>query len=300
MDGKGIEIAILDTGIFRDHEVFESKGEDQIDGHNFVDGDPLESWHSKPETHATAVAATAAGNEYSSVKGPCPGGIAPSAKLYICRVYNKNKTKWKWIIDALDHLIEIKQKSTKDHPRIDIVVMSFRLGRMVTDIETRLQQLANLGVVLVAAGGNSGPRPDDAFFPASNNHVISVGALDEHGGHIASFSSAHCHIYAPGKSMYVPSVTSKTDVRLVSGTSFAAPILGGFLALLLQSANNSKNTVVIEKCHSINFLNTLLRNHKLVRDGKLWYAHEVVQSLQDDPNYIVKLVEKKYGYEVYK
>ena len=170
-------------------------------------------------------------------------------------------------------------------------------GSLKTEVAGKLKELADLGIVLVAAGGNSGPRPDDTDFPASDIHVISVGALDKEVGGKTSFSSAHCHVYAPGESVYVPSVVnqSTTAVCPVNGTSFAAPILGGFLALLLQSAYNSKNTNVIEKCHTINFLNTLLRDHKLVRDYKLWYAHEVIRDLQDDPSYIVKLVERKHG-----
>ena len=91
---------------------------------------------------------------------------------------------------------------------------------------------------------------------------------------------------------------SATDVCPVDGTSFAAPILGGFLALLLQSANNSNKASVIEKCHDINFLNTLLRDHKLVRDDKLWYAHEVLERLQNDPSYIIELVKAQYGDQI--
>ena len=291
-----MEIAVLDSGIYLHHEVFQSKGENQIGGCNFVIGDPPHSWYDKPELHGTAVAAIAAGNMYSSPSGQCTGGIAPSAKLYICRVYSHNETKWEWIISALDHLIDLKQKS-KD--RIDVIVMSFGCQPKVAQVEDRLKKLADLGVVLVAAGGNSGPRPDDTDFPASDIHVISVGALDKKVGSKTRFSSAHCHVYAPGESVCVPSVInqSTTDVCYVDGTSFAAPILGGFLALLLESANNnvSNSTFVIEKCHDINFLNTLLKDHKLVRDYKLWYAHEVVENLQDDPGYIEKLVERKYG-----
>ena len=177
------------------------------------------------------------------------------------------KNKSEWIISALDHLIDLKQNS---NDRINMVVMSFGCQPIVTQVVGKLEELADLGVVLVAACGNSGPRPDDTDFPASDIHVISVGALDKRVGSKISFSSAHCHVYAPGECVYVPSVINQsiTDVCHVDGTSFAAPILGGFLALLLESANNnvSNSTFVIEKCHDINFLNTLLKDHKLVRD----------------------------------
>lgn len=297
MNGKGVEIVILDSGIFLEHGVFASKREGRIDGHNFVSNDPPDSWHTKPELHGTAMAAIVAGNEYSSSKGPCVGGIAPSANLYICRIFSQGETTMLQNISALNHLINLKQES-KD--RVDVIVMSFGKQQKDTEIEKKLKRLADLGVVLVAAGGNDGPRPDDTFFPSSDNHVISVGALDENGGYKTNFSATHCHVYAPGESIIAPSLAnnSTTDVCPVDGTSFAAPILAGFLALLLQSANNSGNDFVINKCHDINFLNTLLRDHKLVKDDKLWYANEVVQRLQDDPSFIVKLVKDQYGNEV--
>ena len=147
-----------------------------------------------------------------------------------------------------------------------------------------LKKLADLGVVLVAAGGNSGPRPDDTDFPASDIHVISVGALDKKLVVKPDFRQPTV-TFMLLENQCVPSVInqSTTDVCHVDGTSFAAPILGGFLALLLESANNkvSNSTFVIEKCHDINFLNTLFKDHKLVRDYKLWYAHEVVEKLQE-------------------
>ena len=296
-----MEIAILDSGIYRYHEVFQSKGEDQIDGCNFVVGDHPHSWYTKPELHGTAVAAVAAGKRYNSPRGPCTGGIAPSAKLYVCRIYSRKETKSEWIISALDHLIDLKRNS-KD--RINIVVMPFGRPLKESDVEDRLKQLEDLRVVLVASGGNTGPRPDDVLFPASDNHVISVGALDVYGGYKTKLSADNCHIYAPGESVYVPFVPSDvvngstTDVCPIDGTSIAAPILGGFLALLLQSAYNSKNPDVIEKCHTINFLNTQLKDHELVKDGKLWYADRFLQRLQNDRKYIVELVKAQYGNEI--
>lgn len=299
MNGSGVEIAILDSGIFVDHEVLRSKGEGQIRGHNFVSNDPDQfSWYTKPELHGTALAAILAGNEYSSPSGPCLGGIAPSAKLYVCRIFSGNETKSEWIISALKHLIDLKQKS---RDRIDMVVMSFGQQHKESKIEKKLTRLANMGVVLVASGGNDGPRSDESCFPSSNSNVISVGALDKYGNK-TNFSADHCHIYAPGESIYVPSVVreSKTDVCPVDGTSFAAPLLGGFLALLLQSANNSNNAFVINKFHDIEFLSGLVKSHLLVNHGKLWYAHEVLQRLQNEPSHIVELVEKQYGAEVHK
>ena len=112
-------------------------------------------------------------------------------------------------------------------------------------------------------------------------------------GSVAQYSARYCRIYAPGTSILVPSVRdirSITDVCKQSGTSFAAPMLAGFLALLLQSANE----YIVKKYHDINFLNTLLRDHTFVSNGKL---NRVVQDIQNNPKTIVTLVQAHYPHD---
>ena len=299
LEGKDVEIAVLDSGIHLHHEIFQSKGPDMIQGRSFVQGeDPEMTWFTKPELHGTAVSAVAAGNKYRSASGPCTGGIAPSAKLYICRVFSRKSFRWEWMIDALNHLINLKKESGD---RIDIVVMSFGSKYSNSGVERKLKDLADLGVVIVAAGGNRGNKIDDADFPAKHNSVISVGALDLDGS-VAEYTVTGCHIFAPGTSVLVPSVCnlqSLTDVCKQNGTSFAAPMLAGFLALLLQCAKESPPDVrryIVEKYHDINFLNTLLRDDRFVRERKFEFASRVIQDLQNDPKGIVTLVQAHYPF----
>ena len=109
----------------------------------------------------TAVSVVAAGNNYSSTSGPCTGGIAPLAKLYICRIFSGKSFRWEWMIDALNHLLDLKKNSGD---RINIVVLSFGSRYSNSDVENKLKELADLGVVIVAAGGNHGTSRDDEDF----------------------------------------------------------------------------------------------------------------------------------------
>ena len=212
LQGQGTEIAVLDTGILLTHEVFSSKG-GKVSGCNFfeqVGDDPTKDkqWQT-PSIHGTAVSAIAAGNQYceQNESGNVERfGIAPKAKLYICRVSNGKSYPWNCVIQALNHLICLKKKDPK---RIDIAVMSFGSKQKNSEVENLLDQLADLGVILVAAGGNEGARQDDIFFPSSDKNVISVGAFDP-DGRVAGFAADYAHIYAQGEDIYVPSVRCRS------------------------------------------------------------------------------------------
>ena len=311
LQGKGVEIAILDTGILHSHEVFSSKkGKNPIDGCNFIGGDPPESWHTKPGLHGTAVAAIAAGNEYVSRRTQNEAGeieqyiagIAPRAKLYICRISDGKTYPWTPMANALQHLIDLK---TKDPTRIDIVVMSFGGKSKDQEVEKKLKDLADLKVILLAAGGNDGDRPDNAHFPASNRNVIAVGAFGT-GGHKTDFTTPHACVYAPGKAIYVPSLATNSEICTQDGTSFAAPVVAGFLALLLQCAKESdpdgSTKKVMDMYHNIDFLNDIFHDHELVSKDpgnhhRLFYAQAYLVRLREHPDNIIKLIQKLHSKE---
>ena len=166
---------MLDGSIFVDHEVFTSKSVD-VDGMNFVLNQSDDSWHTKPDHHATVVAAIAAGNTCTGDNASIQYGIAPKAKLYICRVYEDHSDDdscWNFYIAALKHLQERKKCG-----KVDIIVMPYCCKEKSHCIEKELNELSNQGVILIAAGGNSGAYQENAEFPASNNHVLYVGACD--------------------------------------------------------------------------------------------------------------------------
>ena len=252
--------------------------------------------------HGTAVAAIAAGNEYESHRQETqPGtferfyaGIAPKAKLYICRISDGIEYPWNCLIEALDHLIEIKKG---DSSRIDIAVMSFGSEHKKAEVEAKLRQLADSGVILIAAGGNQGAKQDDTLFPSSDCNVIPVGAIGP-DGRKAGFSTDHAHVFAPGGDIFVPSIMSDSKVCKQHGTSFAAPMVAGFLALLLQCAKESGPKIatpnVLEKYHSVNFLKSLLRHHKLVKENRLFYANELLEDLRENSNRILKMIKDQY------
>ncbi len=87
------------------------------------------------------------------------------------------------------------------------------------------------GVVVVGAAGNDGI--DDPVYPASFPEAISVSAVDM-DGYLADYSNHNedVDITAPGSEIVTTAMNS--GYASVSGTSFAAPIVSGILALKLS------------------------------------------------------------------
>lgn len=100
------------------------------------------------------------------------------------------------------------------------------------------------GVVCVAAAGNS--NVSAPMYPASYNHVISVGATDQNDQK-AFFSNygPTLDVSAPGVDIY-STLTSNTYGNL-SGTSMASPMVAGLIALMI-AANPLATVDELENC----------------------------------------------------
>jgi len=111
-----------------------------------------------------------------------------------------------------------------------------------------IDNLEALGIVNIFAAGNEGPDPKTIRNPANRStsplNTFSVGAVDHRttGYPVTDFSSrgpASCdttdfkpEIVAPGKS--IVSLDKDGGTKLMSGTSMAAPLVTGAVALLRQ------------------------------------------------------------------
>lgn len=111
-----------------------------------------------------------------------------------------------------------------------------------------LKKLKELKVIVLAAAGNQGPFCNTGNYPSELPDIISVGAIQENpttGNYeFASFSSVgpsfqkdtliKPDITAPGEDVAVADFEGDTFYRIEVGTSFAAPLAAGVVALLLS------------------------------------------------------------------
>ena len=265
LNGEGVVIAIVDTGIDIDHEAFRDKRE-QIKGLNFVADD--KDAFSKPEPHGNMAAFVAAGKGFTAKhnqKGeeikPDPidiaSGVAPNAKLIVCRVGNPYKVEC--VIEALKELIKLKkEEQNKLMPKgerewgVDVVSMSIGFPHLngtlksTTATERRkeirelIEELSHLKVIVVVAAGNYGDNKP-TIFPANHQDVFSVGALSKYNKPAAMNPSHDIDVYAPGVSIAAPHIHKRIHDGVettLAGTSCAAPAIAGLVALKIQFEKN--------------------------------------------------------------
>lgn len=231
LDGSGVAIAIIDTGI---NYKLADLAENYLGGADFLDndGDPLTQDAS--EFHGTEVASLAVGAGADRIVG-----VAYKAGFYSLRVGDSSNS---FFVSNLISALEWAGQGRKR--KEDILSMSFGVPESLqtdswqTYWEPRLRKaiddVAARGIILVASSGNEAVASSSP--PASYENVISVGAHGE-SQHIASFSNGGVDVVAPGER--VVSVDPSDAQRTINGTSFATPHVAGLMALQLQYARQN-------------------------------------------------------------
>ena len=264
--GKGVTLAIIDTGIDYTHPDLGNCTRDQflsgtcsriIGGYDFVNDDPDPQ---DDHFHGTHVAGIAGGNGTLV-------GIAPQVSLVAYKVLNSGGSGEEFIIiQAIERATDPNQDgNTEDHLNIISLSLGGPGASPFDPMSTAIDNAVDAGVVAVIAAGNSGPFLESIGTPASSRKAITVGAscmpsqVGEDGyctdptyKEIAEFSSRgpieNYHkpdILAPGvsicsaeSSFASESVAACVDGKHVraSGTSMATPYVSGSVALYLEKS----------------------------------------------------------------
>jgi serine protease AprX len=264
--GKGVGVAVVDTGIAGDLPDFRRSAADR---RSRVVATAVTNNCAREATdnygHGTHVAGLIAGNGLNLRReDPAYGrymGIAPEANLVSVKVADEDGRST--VLDVIYGL----QFAVDHKDDFNIRVINLSLSSTVAEsyktdpLDAAVEQAWFSGIVVVAAAGNEGDRKDAVdYAPANDPYVITAGAVDDRGtrqvsdDELADWSSRGTtqdgfkkpNVLAPGASL-VSTLAPGSDLQQMcrscvvdyryfqmGGTSMSSAVVSGVVALLLE------------------------------------------------------------------
>lgn len=245
--GRGVGVAILDTGIFMHEDIRERVTAfcDVINGREIPYDD---------NGHGTHISGIVGGDGRSS--GGKYRGIAPGCNLIGVKMLDKKGNgivsnlvnAVNWVLDnGMKHKISVVNISIGMFPKVG--------SRDRNIIIESVERLWDAGLVVVAAAGNNGPNPGTITYPGISRKVITVGSITEKsvqkvfsGRGPTPFCIMKPEVIAPGMQIMSCKNTAGAYVSK-SGTSMATPVVSGAVCCLLEKYPNLSPAEIKMKIH---------------------------------------------------
>lgn len=248
--GKDVTVAVLDTGASINHP--DLKGRVVLcSDFTGIDSFIRNSCEDK-NGHGTQVAGVIAAT--GGVDGKGIYGIAPEASLLILKTCAADGTCFADdVASAIRHAVDNKA---------NIILLPLGSDNVSSLINDAISYAAEHDILVIAAAGNDGPYTGSLDYPATNEYVISVGAVDANltvpswsarGANTASAShektAGDLEFVAPG--VNIESTSNDNDYVTLSGTSMAAAHIAGLAAKAWQADEKDAAKSTRELLHTL-------------------------------------------------
>lgn len=207
VSGKGVKIAILDTGVNYSHDDLPV---------------PFETWKGIPFESDNDGHGHGTGTLY------CASLVAPNAEYFVGKVmYDSGSGDRNSLSEGVYAAI-----------RAGCEVISMSIGGPAEldyrELNKALKFAHDSNVIVVVSSGNSGTS---VGYPARLPFVVSVGAIDiNKAPAIFQNFGAELDVVGPGVRIWVKWIND--TVETVDGTSFSCPFVAGLVALIIQDWRN--------------------------------------------------------------
>ena len=175
-DDSEVVVAVVDTGVFREHEDLEGR---LFEGHDFVrdqSGGDDPGPGSSHGTHVTGIVGAATDN------GKGVSGVSWGAMTLPVRALTDENGTLANLLDGIRYSAGLPNSSGRlPERRADVINLSLG-GEFPCNANHRefFRDIRDRGIFLVAASGNSSDGRGSITFPASCDAVFAVGATDRH------------------------------------------------------------------------------------------------------------------------
>lgn len=223
LDGQGIKVGIIDTGIDYNHPDLLGFGPSGkvIGGYDYVDPSkkPLDT-----NGHGTAVAGIIAADGNFT-------GIAPKSKLFSYKVSSTGEAV------SSDYIVKAIQRAIQDG--VNVVNISLGINRTDDQIDNAIDKAVKKGIVIVVAAGNNGPQEDTIGSPGKDVNAITVGATYN------NLTSSLVATFEVGKKQY--QVLPMVGVQSLSGPIEGKIVYGSYGRLQDLQNIDVKGAILLEE-----------------------------------------------------
>lgn len=244
LSGQNVTVAVMDTGI-TPHPDFEGRilaFKDFCNGRSGLYDD---------NGHGTHVSGIIAGNGKLSKdkRGICIySGIAPKANLIMLKVLDeKGNGNTEKVLEGIDWLVLNREKYNIKLLNISVGMLPSAGRKEQQELLDAVDDIWDRGIMVVAAAGNNGPKENSVTIPGISRKILTVGSSDDarvdagvkglKSGYSSKGPTECCivkpEILAPGTKITSCSRDGRGYLEK-SGTSMAAPVVTGVLALAYQ------------------------------------------------------------------
>lgn len=221
-----VVVAVIDTGLDRDHEEFNYA---VLPGWDFVLSHPIYGDEIGHGTHVAGIIRA----------------VAPDVALMPIRYFSyldRGKTQVKRTVAAFEYAVS---------KGVQVINYSGGGPEFDPDEYLAIKKAQAKGILVVVAAGNEGNNTDlveNDYYPAGyhTSNMIVVGSMDEQNQllHDSNYGDVSVDVAAPGQNIY--STLNSGRYGYSSGTSMAAPFVTGTAALLLSDCHGLKPEIVKE------------------------------------------------------